>query len=376
MSEQLPTNFDPAWIRTGFSTKWCSDNSVTFPLAVASTFNKKMPLADRENKVVLGLLLSVATPNKGTAYGMSLYTTNGGAKRTKVQANYAFIMVFADLMDLPNCFAVILHRKSDFQNLFNAKSNCEHITIGDPVCFVEPSPTDDKLGEKMTVLKAPGLAVALNYQSNWPMRDLQISDYANRQVAFHISKKKITVSSVMMKGGHQTVGCNHSMCDRQNIRCQGCYGQAPTLWAVVLQCDVTVHDVTNWNATDDGTAGFADFRSWRFSNLFFHSPSYMSTHEGDDFEEQQHGIRRTVKEIVKTINAADGWTIIGWHRRGTKSSADDAEEVLANRTAGHISCLMPTNPANLDACTKYNPNPAVPAPAAAIDPLNNEGQHN
>jgi len=40
---------------------------------------KKIALLDRENKVVLGLLLSVATPNKGTAYGMSLYTTNGGA---------------------------------------------------------------------------------------------------------------------------------------------------------------------------------------------------------------------------------------------------------------------------------------------------------
>jgi len=71
---------------------------------------QKMALLDRENKVVLGLLLSVATPNKGTAYGMSLYTTNGGAKRTKVQANYAFIMVFADLMDLPNCFVEILHQ--------------------------------------------------------------------------------------------------------------------------------------------------------------------------------------------------------------------------------------------------------------------------
>jgi len=164
---------------------------VKFPLAAASTFNKKMALTNRENKVVLGLLLSVATPNKGTAYGMSLYTTNAGAKRTKVQANYAFIMVFADLMDLPNCFAVILNQKSDFQNLFNAKSNCKHITIGDPVCFVEPSLTDDKLGEKMTVLKAQSLAVALNYQSNWPMRDLQISDYANRQVAFHIPQKNL-----------------------------------------------------------------------------------------------------------------------------------------------------------------------------------------
>ena len=100
-------------------------------------------------------------------------------------------MVFADLMDLPNCFAVVLHRKSDFQNPFNAKHDCKHIAVGDPICFVEPSPADDKLSEKMTVLKAPGLAVTLKRQSNWPMRDLQISDCANPQVAFHISKKKL-----------------------------------------------------------------------------------------------------------------------------------------------------------------------------------------
>jgi len=43
MIEQLPAHFNPAWIRTGFSTKWCSDSSVTFPLAAASTFNKKWP---------------------------------------------------------------------------------------------------------------------------------------------------------------------------------------------------------------------------------------------------------------------------------------------------------------------------------------------
>jgi len=96
----------------------------------------------------------------------------------------------------------------------------------------------------------------------------------------------------------------------------------------------------------------------------------------DDFEEQQHAIRQTVKKIVDTINAADGWTIIGWHRQGTKSTADDAEEVLANRTAGHISCLMPTNPANLDTCTKHNPNPAAADTGPAADPLNQDNQHN
>jgi len=191
MTEPLTNTFKRAWIRDGFSTDLCSDEDGPFPLATASTFNTKMDLLDRENKVVVGLLLSVATPNKGTAYGMSLYTTNGGTKRTKVQANYAFIMVFADLMDLPNCFAVILHRKLDFQNMFNAKSNCEHITIGDPICFVEPCPTDNKLGEKMTVLKSPKLAVCLNCHTGWPMRDLHISSNAYRQVAFYISGKKL-----------------------------------------------------------------------------------------------------------------------------------------------------------------------------------------
>ena len=209
------------------------------------------------------------------------------------------------------------------------------------------------------------------------MRDLQISDCTNRQVAFHIPQKKITVSSVMMKGGQQTDGCNHSMCNRQNIRCQGCYSARTSTNSLGSRAPMRRHhDVTNWNATDDGTAGFADFRSWKFSNLFFHSPSYMSTHEGDDFEEQQSAIRKTVKAIIEKINDAGGWTIIGWHRRGTKSTADDAEEVLANRTAGHISCLMPTNPANLDSCTKHNPNPAAAAPIPEVDPLNNEGQPN
>jgi len=102
----------------------------------------------------------------------------------------------------------------------------------------------------------------------------------------------------------------------------------------------------------------------------------MSTHEGDDFEEQQSAMRKTVRAMVDKINAAGRWTIIGWHRRGTKNTANDAEEVLANRTAGHISCLMPTDPADLNSCTKYNPNPAAPGPVPAVDPLNTGDQPN
>jgi len=122
-----------------------------------------------------------------------------------------------------------------------------------------------------------------------------------------------------------------------------------------------MHNVTNWTTTDDGTATFENFCSWKLSNFFFRSPSYMPTHEGEDFKKQQSAIRKTIKQMIKKINKGSGWTIIGWHRRGTKSTADEAEEVLANKTAGHISCLMSTDLADLANCTKY----PAPAPAQA-----------
>ena len=74
---------------------------------------------------------------------------------------------------------------------------------------------------------------------------------------------------------------------------------------------MTVDSISDWNTSKDGTAGFPDFRSWNFSKLFFHSASYMSTHEIDDFEEQQTNIRKSVKEMVDRINSRGGWTVIG-----------------------------------------------------------------
>ena len=103
------TVFSPDWIKAGFSRNWCTEG-VSHQIAKASTFDKNMDLSTRENKVVIGLLVGITTPSKGTAFGMRFYNGNG-AKRTKLSgiANYAFIMVFADVFDLPNCFAVILH---------------------------------------------------------------------------------------------------------------------------------------------------------------------------------------------------------------------------------------------------------------------------
>ena len=168
----------------------------------------------------------------------------------------------------------------------------------------------------------------------------------------------------MMKGGHQTVGCNHSMCDRQNINWKGCYGQSPTQWPIVLQCDVLVHDVKGFNKTDDGTASFSDFRSWRFSNFFFDSFASLENQNQDDFESFQSDMRREIKSMVAHVNTNGGWTIIGWHRRGVYGTAgEESEEMLANDTAGHISCLKPTKATAIENNEEYKKF-APPAPSS------------
>jgi len=355
MASELPF-LDPAWIKNGFSSDWCP-NGTTFEIQKASWFSKDLEPADRQNKAVIGMLLSVSTPTKsGSAYGMSYYNINAG-KRSKM-VNYAFIMVFADLADLPNCFAVILHRKSDFQKLFNNKANCEYITIGDTICFPEPSVTDDKLGETLTVVKGTARAVPLVYRPEWPKRDLALCSDKNRQVAFHIDEKKITLSSILLRTASHGVNCNNFMCDRQNIRCQGCYGTKPSLWPIVVQCDVTVHQVSDWNRNKNNNANFFDFRSWKFSNLLFDDLEKLCSMNQDDLDSFEIEMRNAVKVIIDHINDNGGWTVIGWHRRGIiGATGDESDELLSNDTLGHISCLMPSNPQVLlpDSYIKYTP---------------------
>jgi hypothetical protein len=379
------TNFDPTWIKPGFSAKWCPD-AATYKVAKASMFRKDMSLKDKENKVVIGLLLSVSTPSKATntAYGLSLYSIAGNNKRSKINATYAFILVFADLCDLPNCFAVILQKKSQFQFLFNSKSNCEYITIGDPICFVEPAPTDDRLGSSMTIVKDPARAVSLQAQDNWPTQDLTQSE-VNSQVAFHVKNKIIALSSVVLRTATHNVGCGKFMCDRQNIKCAGCFGTSPTRHPIVLQCDVQIMNVTDFNRSQDQTANFPGFRSWRFSNLFFVSLDSMCSLTTDEYEAFQAPMRRDINEMVRLINNRNGWTIVGWHRRGVLGANEEGEELLSNDTTGHISYLMPTNPGDIDNTFRKfvppaprqpdQPNPQPPAPAVPPNPPQPANQH-
>jgi hypothetical protein len=220
-------------IEPGF---WAPPNSSSYTYTNASFFRGSLSLRERQNKAVAGILIGITSPDKtGAAYGIKYISGPGvGAKKAKTSlgSNYSFILIFADMSDLPNCFALILHKKSDYQYMFSAISNCETITLGDAFIFIEPIPCDEKLGEEMIVLKHPNRTTILKHSANWPTHDLLISTDKDRQVAFHVTKKQIEVFSPIIRVGFHNMTCGHATCDNQNIRCKGCFGTSPTRFLI------------------------------------------------------------------------------------------------------------------------------------------------
>lgn len=365
--------FDNDHISPGFSTLW---NHPPHRITRASFFNTDKLPAEIQNRVVVGVLLGLSFPKNSRAFGLRLSTSGPGAGANNRQrifnsANYDMILIFADMYDLPNCFAVIFQQKRQFHSMFRNNPLTDQISIGDGVVFVEPQPHDERLGENMTVIKNPSQA-SLLVHANWPIQQPLVASEGNQQVAFHAVSKTIELTRITLLTGRTDIHCANKTCDRQDIKCTGCFGRSETNKPIVLQCDVTVHDCPLYERNTQ-TAVFWKFRSLRFSKIFFQSLDELSTKDDDTLETMHSIIRNRIPLLVQHINNAHGWTIIGWHRRGTVRQQND-EILIANKTKGHLVYLMPTDAA--DVSHAFFDTHRIPTPELNFDDNNNDNANN
>ena len=381
--------FNKQWIRQGFPSKWAVEHKV-----VQANYFRAFGLTgeDCEQTVILGRLLAVSTPDtKGQHFGYSMQVKPGAVnsliktdsnKKQKITSamfsKYAYMLVFADQQDLPNCFTIILRRKLDFQRLFGNPSLAAEVTIGDLFAVVEPRPADATLGENMTIVQDPYLLVALNEGSaSWHQHDVIQSSKDNQQVAFFKHNQKIDVSLVRLcwKGA---VPCVNVTCDRQKTRCAGCFGKSHTLEPIVLQADVSIRECPLYNPTGNGNkAAFPAFRSLRFTNLFFDNISALSAKTLDQ-QSYDRTISIDIKKMVNIINNNGGWTLCGWHRRGVCVENDTDDYTLSVSTTGHLTLLTPTTSTIMES-DEYKDliikNPGTEAPQTILQENTSESQN-
>ena len=305
--------------------------------------------AEFHNKVIVGRLLSITTPNQqGTYLGQTTSVSSGQTGAAGQRGRYqtvhrssAVLIILADLYDSPNCCAIFLPRKQSFQNLFGSNTRLsETARIGDVFAVKDPAPSDERLGDSIVVLKQPRIVAACS-SHGWPETQMVTSSAANWQVYFDETGKRIEIHGPhLIHTGDSLVGCGGFTCDRQK-HCKGCYGKETIQKAIVFRCDVNVVDAPHFSG---GRAFFPGVCSLRLGRLFFVDLDGLSGKQTTIIDRLLGVTEAAVATMVTHVNDHGGWRVCGWHRQGMRTERGTGEEILNARTKGHITLLEPTNP--------------------------------
>ena len=86
-----------------------------------------------------------------------------------------------------------------------------------------------------------------------------------------------------------------------------------------------------------------DFRSLRLTELFVHDHKEFQKIGIEEMGDKHVGNNKKIKAMVEYVNQNEGWTIIGWYRRGqTKDASNETVTTEAMETSLHIVLLVPS----------------------------------
>ena len=364
--------FDPTLIKNGFLSVPFHANMDIVPAFRYNTEN--FTFDDLEDKVVVGLLLSVTTPdNKFMHMGsLSIKSRNiaRDGKRPRLVTPHAVIYTFADLLALPHCFCIVYRNKRDFQMNMGPSKHSDFVCIGDILAWVEPTPTENTLGENITILHKPRCGTVLRNTMAWPTLPPSQNNTPGHQNAFLCYNKQINVSSSILTS--RDMNCKRYACDAQTAHCKGCHGTSPFVGKLILDQHVEIQDCPQYGT--GGTALFLNFRSNRTTVIFFEEWGKFTMLPEEVIERINVTIRAQIRVLVNIINRNGGWTIAGWHRRGIIEDEDTGELQISTKTKGHLTLLIPSNPAVLET-NEYKDN-IIKLPSLEIPAQDNNNNNN
>ena len=347
---QIMAIFNVAYLLPEFarSRRWFDDN---LEIVAATHFNNttRNP-AEYDNKVVIGRLLSITKPtDKTTALGRTVSAkwnlASNPQKKARIGVQHktsSLILVFGDVYNRPNCFAIFAETKREFQVLFGScPTSCEMIRVGDMVVIKNPTPCSDMLGESIVILRKPEILAGVIRQG-WPKQPVITSTEGNWQIFFDDDNIEISVHNTRLLLSGQSVNtCGGYTCDRQ-ASCQGCFGRAPTRKPIVLICSVFLKNVSGYKAHPL----FTNMTSLRFTTMFFRNIETFSSLDSEVIESATvaRNFKQTIENIVEYVNQHGAFRVSGWHRQGVRTEATNGDEFLSSNTAGHITLLEPTDP--------------------------------
>ena len=91
-----------------------------------------------------------------------------------------------------------------------------------------------------------------------------------------------------------------------------------------------------------GVASF-QFRSYNFMKQFIKDMDYMLNAEIGTVNSHLSRLEFILARHARFVNTHGGWTVDGWHRRGSLMDQATGQPTLSSETEGHLIKLVPTN---------------------------------
>jgi hypothetical protein len=226
------------------------------------------------------------------------------------------------------------------------------VGVGDIFAIIEPDQVVRSLqGDLPLINTSKALYPLLNsgFASVVPL----VVPEVGKQRYFYLKKVSVELSKVEAV----RASCNGTLCDHQNPILRtgscGCLYYNRTC-SIVL--DMTVTFKTTDSNGYENQYSVPHFRSWRTSQVFIH-PTAM-TADSAVFLEHTREIRNVAANIKNIVNQNEGWTIVGWYRKGEIVDAsaepnDAGSEITSDNHPIHVSYLYPTKPSCLDDVRRY-----------------------
>ena len=306
-----------------------------------------------EGKLLKGILLAVSFPNKKSFFSGTKFTfqSDGTNKAKMPTKQHSVILIYGDLCNVPQCFALAFKTRTEIQTKFKPGALIDKMKVGAVHFIYEPGHTNQTLGRHMPLFAnitqlAPAVPHRISQSSH-----LVPSDGTEHQNFFVRHGVSIVVNRAMLatSSTNPDIACNLCTCDLQTSTCANwCFGSHTSSRPIALQADIYVRDIAKYDP--NGTiSSFVGFRSRSFAELFTINLGVLSNQPSTALQDGHfHAtLRNNIKEMTEIINNNGGFTIVGWHKLGIIAAGTDDERPSVT-TEGHLVVLSPTNLQVLD----------------------------
>jgi len=262
-------------------------------------------------------------------------------------SNYNRMAVFGDLSDPPNCFVIFTASGDESEKLFPTVLNS--VVVGTCFYLYEPVRTSKDHRERMNTIDVQKRYIPLKQSLPdvplpliVPFCPITIPSEADTYF-FALHSCEITVARAVVV---LDASCTGLVCDRANPRDNiqmhcGCFRQHNSNKSAVLEVSIDIHNVPS-EIKESGVLTIHHFRSLRTTTLFFQHFDDFSRAGPNSIQAREY--RTSIDTMVDYVNHHDGWTIIGWCRKGRVDDVSTPGEIIESASpAFHLALLVPTS---------------------------------